>query len=47
MYNNLDITKIKVENITNSSAKITSADETVYTENVKVNYSVSIDSLNW
>ncbi len=47
MYSDLDITKIKVENITKSSAKITSADETVYTENVKVNYTVSIDSLNW
>ncbi len=47
MYTDLDITKIKVENITKSSAKITSADETVYTENVKVNYTVSIDSLNW
>ncbi len=47
MYTDLDITKIKVENITNSSAKITSADENVYTNNVNVNYTVSIDSLNW
>ncbi|KAF0850138.1 MAG: hypothetical protein EIB84_07270 [Spiroplasma poulsonii] len=47
MYTDLDITKINVENITNSSAKITSADENVYTNNVNVNYTVSIDSLNW
>ncbi|MFW4370773.1 MAG: hypothetical protein EHV01_002355 [Spiroplasma sp. hy2] len=47
MYNNLDITKINVENISNNNAIINSADKNVYTENVKVNYSVSIDSLNW
>ncbi|WP_438944474.1 hypothetical protein, partial [Spiroplasma poulsonii] len=47
MYTDLDITKINVENISNSSAKIISADENVYTNNVNVNYTVSIDSLNW
>ncbi|WP_338966200.1 MULTISPECIES: hypothetical protein [unclassified Spiroplasma] len=47
MYTDLDITKINVENITNSSAKITSADENVYTNNVNVNYTVSVESLNW
>ncbi|WP_338954425.1 hypothetical protein [Spiroplasma endosymbiont of Polydrusus cervinus] len=47
IYSDLDITKIKVENITNSSAIITSADKTVYTKNVNVNYTVSAESLNW
>ncbi|WP_338963678.1 MULTISPECIES: hypothetical protein [unclassified Spiroplasma] len=47
MYTDLNIRKINVENITNSSAKITSADKNVYTNNVNVNYTVSIDSLNW
>ncbi|MBW3057836.1 MAG: hypothetical protein CXB60_01260 [Spiroplasma poulsonii] len=47
MYNNLDITKINVENISNNNAIINSFDTNTYTGNINVNYSVSIDSLNW
>ncbi|WP_338982209.1 hypothetical protein [Spiroplasma endosymbiont of Eupeodes luniger] len=43
----LDINKIKIENITNNSAKINSLDSSVYNGTVTVNYSVSITSLNW
>ncbi|WP_400249364.1 hypothetical protein, partial [Spiroplasma sp. ald] len=47
MYNNLDITKINVENISNNNAIINSFDTNTYTGNINVNYTVSIDSLNW
>ncbi|MBW3057638.1 MAG: hypothetical protein CXB60_00115 [Spiroplasma poulsonii] len=47
MYNNLDITKINVENISNNNAIINSFDTNTYKGNINVNYSVSIDSLNW
>ncbi len=43
----LDITKIKVENISNNNAIINSFDTNTYTGNINVNYTVSIDSLNW
>ncbi|WP_342262698.1 hypothetical protein [Spiroplasma endosymbiont of Dromius quadrimaculatus] len=43
----VDITKIKVENITNNSATINSYDTIVYTGNIGVNYTISIKSLNW
>ncbi|WP_338968017.1 hypothetical protein [Spiroplasma endosymbiont of Lonchoptera lutea] len=43
----LDINKIKIENITNNNAKISSLNSAIYTGTVTVNYSVSINSLNW
>ncbi|WP_338955031.1 hypothetical protein [Spiroplasma endosymbiont of Polydrusus cervinus] len=43
----VDIDKIKVENINNNKATINSSDLTVYIGNIDVNYSISIDSLNW
>ncbi|WP_342277419.1 hypothetical protein [Spiroplasma endosymbiont of Nephrotoma flavescens] len=43
----LDINKIKIDNITNNSAYISSLDSTVYTGTVTVNYSISINSIAW
>ncbi len=42
----LDINKIKVENITSNSANISFFDKNSYTENVIVNYTVLVESLN-
>ncbi|MFU0252478.1 hypothetical protein, partial [Spiroplasma sp. Moj] len=47
MYNNLDITKINVKNISNNNAIINSFDTNTYMGNINVNYTVSISSLNW
>ncbi|WP_338954729.1 hypothetical protein [Spiroplasma endosymbiont of Polydrusus cervinus] len=43
----VDIDKIKVENISNNKATINFSDLTVYSGNIDVNYSISIESLNW
>ncbi len=47
MYSNLDITKIKVKDISNNRATINSSDKNIYTGNIIVNYTISINSLNW
>ena len=46
LYPDLDITKIKVEHITNKSATISSNDRNTYKGNIIIDYTVSIDSLN-
>ncbi|WP_338992389.1 hypothetical protein [Spiroplasma endosymbiont of Seladonia tumulorum] len=43
----LDITKIKVESISNYRARINSSDTNTYTGYIIVDYIVSVESLNW
>ncbi|RUO86071.1 hypothetical protein [Spiroplasma endosymbiont of Megaselia nigra] len=43
----LNIEKINVENVSNIRAKITSSDTNTYTGHIIVDYSVSIESINW
>ncbi|WP_338988730.1 hypothetical protein [Spiroplasma endosymbiont of Seladonia tumulorum] len=43
----LDETKIKVENISNNRAHINSSDTNTYTGHIIVDYTVSIETLNW
>ncbi|WP_338988941.1 hypothetical protein [Spiroplasma endosymbiont of Seladonia tumulorum] len=43
----LDITKIKVESISNYRARINSSDTNTYTGYIFVDYIVSVESLNW
>ncbi len=47
IYSDLDITKIKVKNISNNNATIVFSDNNFYSGGVIVNYTISVESFNW